>query len=730
MKYIILTLFLFLDFAVADYIWPTDASNTLTGTFCEERPFRYHAGIDIRTYGKKAKIFAIESGYIERIRTGSKGYGKVIYLRLKDGNIAVYAHLDRFDGDLDRVARRIQERSKSYTIDYSFKKNEFPVKKGQIIGYTGDTGALSGPHLHFEIRSPDNKPLNPAQYGIRANDRTAPVPIDIVIKPAGSRTTIDGYNDRSRYYIEKINGQYIVRDTISVVGDFNISINTKDYIDGSPFSFGVYDILMKIDDQEVYRITYDMLHYEEQKDIYKERDYELNEEYGGNYYRLNPKGYESNFIKLRPKRDVFRFNDQNYHDVTITVTDHEGNASDVSFVIFNKYIQSKEPAVIQDGGRTYVRFQDDNTVPTFFSSSPYINDKFFLLESTHIGGGTYEINFNFQSPYTSLHIESRTTEGVRLRNYFYNLDASSPYPEGDFSIIHNEYGIVIKFIEQSFTGLDAYLSLKDSGRYNKINLFRKEKNVLQTTILDPTRYLNIEEIQIHYDNNPEIVLRKKIHSKMISTDEAFSLPYNIGSVVVRGDRNTFDDRTMIWIDVPDRLDEKVKRTIEYGPISLMPNLKPFNSDMSIDFKTNGEKNIGIFSFNGKKGSWEYIESTSTKRKNIISCDVRSGGAYSVIRDLNKPIIKNMIPGNGGMYRSEDINELSFNIVDEFPGIDGENDISLTLNDKPLIFEYNSYQKKVSYTLDSPLQPGLHTIKINASDYLGNRVKKNIRFSVE
>ena len=90
----------------------------------------------------------------------------------------------------------------------------------------------------------------------------------------------------------------------------------------------------------------------------------------------------------------------------------------------------------------------------------------------------------------------------------------------------------------------------------------------------------------------------------------------------------------------------------------------------------------------------------------------------------------MIPGNGGMYRSEDINELSFNIEDEFPGIDGENDISLTLDDKSLIFEYNSYQKKVSYTLDSPLQPGLHIIKINASDYLGNRVKKNIRFSVE
>ena len=115
---------------------------------------------------------------------------------------------------------------------------------------------------------------------------------------------------------------------------------------------------------------------------------------------------------------------------------------------------------------------------------------------------------------------------------------------------------------------------------------------------------------------------------------------------------------------------------------------------------------------------------------MVSCDVRSGNAYSVISDLNKPIIKNMVPGNGGMYRSEDIDELSFNIDDEFPGIDGENDIRMTLDGMPLVFEYNSYQEKVSYKLENKLPTGLHIIKIDASDYLGNKIKKTIRFSVE
>ena len=33
-----------------NYLWPTNASNTITAFFAEERPRRYHAGIDIRTY--------------------------------------------------------------------------------------------------------------------------------------------------------------------------------------------------------------------------------------------------------------------------------------------------------------------------------------------------------------------------------------------------------------------------------------------------------------------------------------------------------------------------------------------------------------------------------------------------------------------------------------------------------------------------------------------------------
>ena len=97
--------FIFLSIIVCqDYIWPTNASNTITAFFAEERPQRYHAGIDIRTYGKNGfEIYAIENGYIEKVKINYKGYGNTIYLKLKDENTAVYAHLEKFYPELEQI---------------------------------------------------------------------------------------------------------------------------------------------------------------------------------------------------------------------------------------------------------------------------------------------------------------------------------------------------------------------------------------------------------------------------------------------------------------------------------------------------------------------------------------------------------------------------------------------------------------------------------------------------
>ena len=94
-----------------DYLWPTDASKTITTVFGDIRPFRYHTGIDIRTYGINGlDIYAIEDGYVSRIAVSPLGYGKVIYIKMKDGNTSVYAHLDKFNETLEIFVDDLQEK--------------------------------------------------------------------------------------------------------------------------------------------------------------------------------------------------------------------------------------------------------------------------------------------------------------------------------------------------------------------------------------------------------------------------------------------------------------------------------------------------------------------------------------------------------------------------------------------------------------------------------------------
>ena len=60
-----------------NYLWPVKAEKALTAVFAEERPGRYHTGIDIRTFGEIGyPLQAIENGYVSRIQTSSKKYGK------------------------------------------------------------------------------------------------------------------------------------------------------------------------------------------------------------------------------------------------------------------------------------------------------------------------------------------------------------------------------------------------------------------------------------------------------------------------------------------------------------------------------------------------------------------------------------------------------------------------------------------------------------------------------
>ena len=99
---------------------------------------RFHRGIDITTRAGSL-VRASADGTVLSARRRSN-YGKTIILKHHFGLSTVYAHLS----------------------GYNVKPGD-PVRRGQIIGFVGNTGRSTGPHLHYEVRIGD-MPVNPLRY--------------------------------------------------------------------------------------------------------------------------------------------------------------------------------------------------------------------------------------------------------------------------------------------------------------------------------------------------------------------------------------------------------------------------------------------------------------------------------------------------------------------------------------------------------------------------------------
>lgn len=143
--------------------YPLDQAPVLTGNYGEIRPNHFHAGIDFVTDPKlNLPIYAVEDGYISRIKISPYGYGKVIYITHPGGIVSVYAHQQRFCWKVNKYVTTKQTEQQKNDIELFPTAAELPVKKGELIGYTGNTGGSTGPHLHFELRDEKSEiPLNP-----------------------------------------------------------------------------------------------------------------------------------------------------------------------------------------------------------------------------------------------------------------------------------------------------------------------------------------------------------------------------------------------------------------------------------------------------------------------------------------------------------------------------------------------------------------------------------------
>jgi len=237
-----------------DLIWPIDAPPSVSSSFGEPRPGRFHYGVDVRSGGVTGKkVYALGDGYISRIRTTPFGYGKVLYLTLDSGESVVYAHLSGFLPEIEDLLFKNRIERKSYDVDLWPKPGEFRVSKCQVVAYSGDTG--SGPaHLHFELRDSANTPLNPLDHGFNVKDTIPPVLGDIVLIPLDSTSSVDGYPMARLFDRESLKS---VTPVLS--GRIGLAVSVWDRINNSSSRLGVYSLQLVVDSTAVFSTNYTMI---------------------------------------------------------------------------------------------------------------------------------------------------------------------------------------------------------------------------------------------------------------------------------------------------------------------------------------------------------------------------------------------------------------------------------------------------------------------------------------
>ena len=309
----------------------------LSATFGEIRTNAFHAGVDIRTQGVEGKeVFAVADGYVSRIGVSPFGYGKVLYITHNDGFTSVYAHLSKFNKKIGEFVKDKQYEEKSFAQNIILEEGQFPIKRGDFLGFTGNSGGSGGPHLHYEIRYTETQePVNPMFFGLKIKDTKKPCIKGLAIYPL-ENSSVNGQN--SAVYLDvknEDNTYFIDNDVFKVNGDIAFGINVFDQADGSNNKNGPYSIELFVEDVLTFSVISYKYSYSETRYVNSLIDYQ--------YFKRNKERFirteidEFNELKIYEETNgVINVNQGDTLNIKYVVKDYNDNVSTLDFVLIGE----------------------------------------------------------------------------------------------------------------------------------------------------------------------------------------------------------------------------------------------------------------------------------------------------------------------------------------------------------------------------------------------------------
>ncbi len=391
---------------------PLKTSLFLSGNFGELRNNHFHAGIDLKTEGREGlKVYAPADGVISRIKVSAYGYGLALYINHPNGYTTVYGHLSNYNATITAYVRDIQYQKQSFDIDVEVPADLFPVKQGDVIAYSGNTGGSGGPHLHFEIRETESEhPINPLLFSFNIKDSTPPVIKGLMLYPLSKNASINGKHAQQQIPINEVNGKYIIADnkTISANGAIGLGISALDFLDGSSNRCGIFENTLQINGETLYSFRMDKFEFSGSRYINSFIDYA--------YLQKNQTRYQKCFVdmnngminfSLLRNNGIFNIEANETKAIDLKVTDVYGNLSSLKF---NIYGEEEKVNLAEDANGSYLNCFYPQEIQTSNAKASFKENTFYndlLLENYELcqAPNTYSPTIVMGNIYIPVHQE-------------------------------------------------------------------------------------------------------------------------------------------------------------------------------------------------------------------------------------------------------------------------------------------------------------------------------------
>lgn len=719
LRRITLIVFIVMTVSARDYIWPIQAKPYLSATFCEYREGHFHSGIDVKTWGEMdIPCVAIADGYIEKISTGSRGYGKVIFILLDDGNRVVYAHLDYLEPKLEKWLRQAQTEAKRYAVDVNFKPNQIRVKQGNLIAYTGVSGTQF-PHLHFEIRDTLNVPVNPVAFYNDLLDTKVPIVNHLAVVPLTPFSTIN--HDYLPSFIDLPNpGRQVqsIPTPIFVSGTFGFEISGYDVANETQNKYSIYKTTLWLDDSLSFQMIYNSAPFETTNLVEKLRplyanypDWRFTRLYRNqeleNLGFFTP-GLDGQF-KLTPGEHYFR----------LTLEDFHQNQTTINGTLLSQLPSSPTwmSTVTFDSVYSFARFGSSNYpfTPHFFQ----IPNQEIFPRTTFYESNVTSWEFIFPKGVDS-GVTGKISDNTHRPEIFSLLQPlNQGKPNLEFSWVTTGFGELLQLrTSESFVFPNAIrlLGIQDSL---DLSLEMLSDKLAESRPVTVAQKLAFDRFQVSI--NPKITATFDFQKwQWLGKNDSINLQLLDGALEVQLHTDSLTEATYFQADtLAFKLDEQ-----------LWPGFRIQQPDGSSPVGGEFKFHIG----NGKSSEWQLYKRKGRQLVLLrsdasgawLSGMIQGAGDYLLLADnlppklvpiVSKTIFK---PGDKLLFKVQD------NLPDRAAAIRIQ---SATLNETRIYPDYNPLRQELSYWI-LPDTPGArYTLNVTLADQAGNRSDNRYQFKV-